>query len=699
MSRHIATRLGQSVWFCVACAVALLTGASPAQARVKKIVIDKRVSPAFEAMSTGAAGPYETIAGRAFGELDPNDPHNAIITDIRLAPKNANGKVEYMATFFLVKPIDMAKSSRLMWQEVPNRGGRITIGAAERNVGDVGLSAGWQGDNVGATTQAFPNANDYAVVPVAKNHDGSPITGTDTGRIFNATGVDSQPLLVYANTMPYRPASLDTTKATIITHAAETIDGVVSGVGTISAGDWAWASCSAAKPFPGTPDPTQVCLKDGFNPALNYYVVFTAQDPYVLGIGFAAFRDVGSFFRNATADDSGTPNPVASGISWIISRGRSQSGNFLKAFLHQGFNQDEAGRQVHDGSWPIIAAGQLPLNVRFGLPDGVPRLYGFEREAPQWWAHYPDPVRKRPASGILDRCTASHTCPKIVETFGAAEMWYLKMPPSLVGTAADTDIPLPSNVRRYYIPSSTHGGGPGGFSVSPLAVPNGSGAKWGACVLPANPIPYTQTSNALQVAFRQWVMRDIQMPPSRYPTLSDHTLAAPTKEALGFPTIPGLPATAPTGLINPAIEYDFGPGFNPIDQTGVITVQPPTIKQIVKMVVPRVDADGNELGGVPVVLNDAPLGTYLGWNITAAGLFKDKICSFTGGMIPFARTKAERVASADPRLSLEERYATHDGYVAKVRAAAAKAVAQGFLLQADADALVGQAAASNVLNP
>ncbi len=449
MSRHRVTRFGQPAWVRVACTLALLTAAAPSQAKVKKIVIDKKISPTPELSSPGVAGPYETLAGRAYGELDPNDPHNAIITDIRLAPKNSNGKVEYMATFFLVKPIDMSKSSRLMWQDVPNRGGRITLGALERSMGDVGLSSGWQGDNMGTTVQTFPNTADYAVVPIAKNPDGSPITGKVVGRIFNASRAESQRMLVYANTMPYQPASLDTTKATIFTHAGETMDGVVSGASAISSSDWAWANCSVANPFPGTPDPTRICLKNGFNPALSYYVVFTAKDPYVLGIGFAAFRDVASFFKNDAKDDFGTPNPVANGISWVISRGRSQSGNFLKAFLHQGFNQDEAGRQVHDGSWPIIAAAQLPLNVRFGLPDGVPRLYGFEREAPQWWAHYRDPVRKRPANGILDRCAATHTCPKIVETFGAAEMWYLKMPPSLTGTAADVDIPLPDNVRRY----------------------------------------------------------------------------------------------------------------------------------------------------------------------------------------------------------------------------------------------------------
>src|SRR5580765_2457565 len=171
---------------------ALLAMPSIADARVTKIVVEKKASPAFDGASFGAAGQYETLAGRAFGELDPNDPHNAIIQDIDLAPKNANGRVEYMATFFLVKPIDMSKSSRLMWHDVPNRAGRLTLAAASRVDGDVGLSSGWQGDNSGATV---PGANnDYVVVPVAKNPDGSAITGSVLGRIVNASGPDSQPM-------------------------------------------------------------------------------------------------------------------------------------------------------------------------------------------------------------------------------------------------------------------------------------------------------------------------------------------------------------------------------------------------------------------------------------------------------------------------------------------------------------------------
>ena len=697
MSLHTAKIFRRSAWVSVAVAAGLLAWARPVQARVKKIVIDTKVAPAFDGATFGDAGQYETLAGRVFGEIDPNDPHNAIITDIRLAPKNANGKVEYIASFFLVKPVDMSKSSHLMWQDVPNRGGRLTIVVGERNYGDVGLSSGWQGDNSGNTVPS--EKNDYAVVPVAKNPDGSPITGLVMGRIVNANGVDSKPMIVNANPVPYKPASLDTTKATLTTHASETIDGKIGATATIPSGDWAWAKCSATSPFPGTPDSTQICLKNGFDPKLLYQVVFTAQDPYVLGIGFAAFRDTASFFRNATQDDEGTPNPVAKQISWVISRGRSQSGNFLRALVHLGFTQDEANRKVYDGVWPIIAGRRLSLNSRFALPDGALKLYEAGGEGPQWWVALPDAVRGLPAKGILDRCTASNSCPKIIEHFGAAEMWGLNLSPALVGTAAEKDIPLPSNVRRYYIPSTQHGGGNGSFNVNPAAPPSCPGPNFGRGTFPANPVPHTETMNALRFHFRNWVMNDTPPPVSKYPTLAEQYLVDPTKEAMGFPTIPGVPATAPTGLINPLLDYDWGPNFNYLDGSGVPSKVPPTIKHAIKMKVPRVDADGNELGGVPVVLREVPLGTYLGWNITAAGFHKGKICNYAGGMIPFAKTKAERLANGDPRLSLEERYGNHGGYVSAVKIAASKAVAGGFLLQADADALVKQAEASNVLNP
>ena len=149
--------------------------------------------------------------------------------------------------------------------------------------------------------------------------------------------------------------------------------------------------------------------------------------------------------------------------------------------------------------------------------------------------------------------------------------------------------------------------------------------------------------------------------------------------------------------MNPVRDYDWGSGFNSVDGSGVPSKMPPVVKQVIKMKAVRVDSDGNELGGVPVVLREAPLGTYLGWNIVSDGFFKGQICNYAGGMVPFAKTRAERMASGDPRLSLEERYTSHDGYVEAVRRAATKAMSAGFLLQTDADALVAEAAASNVL--
>ena len=260
-------RLSNALLTSTACLTAVglvLAATAPTQARVTRIAIEKKVSPAFDGASFGGAGQYETLAGKAFGELDPNDPHNAVIQDIKLAPRNARGMVEYTATFQIVKPVDMSKASRLMWHDVPNRAGRITIVPIERGNGDIGLSSGWQGDSSGATAPG-PN-NDYVMVPTAKNPDGSAITGRVMARIMNASGKDSRPMIMHSNPMPYRPASLDTKEASLATHASETIDGTIGATAEIAPSDWAFAKCSAQNPFPGTPDPTQICLKNGFDP-------------------------------------------------------------------------------------------------------------------------------------------------------------------------------------------------------------------------------------------------------------------------------------------------------------------------------------------------------------------------------------------------------------------------------------------------
>jgi hypothetical protein len=662
--------------------VAIVALSAAAQARVTRVVVEDRKSPAFDGRSFGAAGQYEVLSGHVFGELDPADPLVAIITDIKLAPRNARGRVEYSATFTLTKPIDMGKASGVMIYQVPNRG--LVFFPVPDDGGHVILTNGWQGDipaRAGMQTIS---------VPVAHNPDGSSVTGLALATLANMPpGQHSLSLTggIGLGTPRPEPASLDTAQAHL---TRRTQDGAPS---EIAASDWAFADC-AATPFPGTPDPHRLCLKDGFDPAYLYELSYTAKDPLVLGVGFAATRDINAFFRNEAKDDAGFTNPIAGKVKAAVAIGFSQSGNFLRSFTHLGFNQDEAKRIVWDGIESNIAGRQLAMNLRFAAPGGAAGADEPGSEAVLWWGDYDDTARGRDKGGLLDRCRATNTCPKVFDLFGSSEFWGLRMSPDLVGTDAKADIKLPDNVRRYYFPGVTHGGGKGGFA---LDADHPAQSVTGQCTLPDNPNPSSDTTRALTVALVDWVVTGKEPPPSRYPTLAAGQLVQPTAAAMGFPKIPNAPT--PDGKLNALLDLDFGPGFNYRDLSGVITVEPPVIKRTLPSLVPKVDADGNETAGAPSPLHEAPLGTYLGWNMTAGGFYKGQGCGFSGGYIPFAKTKTERMASGDPRPSLEERYGTHDQYVAAVRTAAQRLVGERLLLPDDADRIVKQAADSAVLKP
>ncbi|HEY1394715.1 alpha/beta hydrolase domain-containing protein [Roseateles sp.] len=682
--------------------------AGAADARVTRIVVDE-VTPLI-----GEQRGYEQIRGRAFGELDPADPHNAVITDLKLGA-DPDGLVRYETNWVLTRPVGRRRSSGFLWHDVPNRGGEVRLQSGELAAGDIGLRSGWQADNAGSTgvprTRPEAARHHFVRAPLARV-DGKPVTGTVMARIINRSGPDSQPLMVQGNPMPYLPVSLDTTGTTLTVHTKETVDGRITTAGTVDPKDWSFARCDRGQPFPGTPidiDPSHapsnlpihVCLRGGFEPDKVYQLVYTAGNAYVLGVGMAAFRDVGAFFRFAKADDAGTPNPIAGQVRGSAIRGVSQSGNMVRQFLFMGLNQDEAGRQVHDGAWAIIAGRRVAANARWAQPDGVLELFQMGSEGPQWWVDWPDKARDLPARGLLTRCTASKTCPKVFEHFGAAEVYALKLSLEWVGSSADVDIPLAPNVRRYYVAGSPHGGGAGGFrhEAEPTSF-SCPGNNFGQATLAPNPLPHRELRNVLSAAMRDWVLKGTSPPPSRYPTLARRELVDPTREAMGFPRgVPSIPERVflPENFVFPVFDYDWGPGFDRVEASGVPDQIPPRIRRVLPAKVPRVDADGNEIGGVPTVLSMAPLGTYLGWNITADGIHAGQVCNYAGGYVPFARTRAEREAKGDPRLSLEERYRDHAGYIAAVKDAAGRAAAQGFLLPADRDRLLKEAAASDVL--
>lgn len=636
-----------------------VTGA-PADAAIVRLQIDKNDNQAFEGQTFGAAGAYEVLSGVAHGELDPRDPHNALIQDLATAPRNAHGMVEYSATFALARPRDMTRASGVMIYQVSNRGGGAVSGSAE---GHISVISGWQGDI------APDPARQTISVPTGKGE------GPVLARFVNiAAGTTTAPIGAGSGRPVPRPApvSLDTAKASLTWATSDTARPIV-----VPATDWAFADCAKA-PFPGTPDPGKLCLKDGFDPRRAYTLTYQARDPLVLGVGYAAIRDLVAFLRYDDTD----ANPARGGAKVAIGTGVSQSANVLRSMVHLDFNAAEDGRIVFDGILPSSSLRQNALDFRFAVPGGGASLYDYGTEGVMWWSPYQDRLRGLPLAGVMDRCMKSRTCPKVIEMFGASELWTLRGSPALVGPAAERDIPLPANVRRYYNPGVTHTGGPGGFGLTSRPM--------SACVLSTNPNPASDTLRALTTALVDWTQKGIAPPPSAYPTLASGQLADPAAVSAAFPRIPGVPA--PLGALNPLPIYDYGPGFNAADLTGVMSLQPPKVAGYAKLLVARTDADGNETAGVRSVLSQVPLGTYVGWNYAKGGYEDGLGCGSNGGFIPFAATRAQRLASGDPRPSLEERYGSRQVYVAKVQAAASALVKQRFLLPEDARRLTQEAA-------
>jgi len=667
LSSHQRTRIS---------ALALLAGLVVTEAASAHIVrLDMAApKPAFEGRVFGKTGAYEVIVGTAHGELDPNDPHNKIITDLALAPRNARGMVEYAATFQLARPVDAAKQSGVLIYNTVNRGAGAVSGYDE---GHISVISGWQGD-----IPPDPRLQTISV-PVARNRDGSPVSGPTIARFVD--------MPAETTTMPLNggqgrgvprppPLSLDTTRATLYRADEDR-----KPLQAIAAGDWAFADC-AATPFPGKPDPTKVCVKGGFDPKFAYTLGYIAKDPPVLGIGYAATRDLVAFLRYADKDAAGTANPSRGGAKNAVGMGISQSANYLRSLVQLGLNQAEDGRIVFDGVFPQNSLRENAMNYRFAIPGGGASLYDSGVEGVVWYGPYEDKLRGFKRASVFDRCLPTKTCPKVIEQFGASEMWGLRGSPALIGTDAKADIPLPANVRRYYNPSVTHGGGQGGFALA--------GRTTAACKLAGNPNPVADTARAHLVNLIDWVTKGTEPPPSAYPTLAKGELVTAEAAMAAFPAIPG----APRADLNRLQIYDNGPGFNAADLTGVPSKAPPAVTGFVPLRVPRVDADGNEaVSGVRSALLQAPLGSYLGWNIAAQGFYAGQNCGSNGGYIPFAKTRAERMASGDPRPSLEERYGDHATYVARVKTATDGLVKQRFLLPADAARLVRDAEASDIL--
>ncbi|MDR6517458.1 hypothetical protein J2789_000120 [Variovorax paradoxus] len=629
--------------------------------------------------SFGSVGAYEKITGTFTGEVDPKDARNAIIQDLQLVPLNANGKVEYTSDFVLFKPKDMSKASGVLRYDAPNRGNIVNLDRYFASRGYVFLTAAWQGDVPAAAGKLTLK------VPVAKNADGSSITGTYRAELLpTAATNDSLPLPggpFNAAMQAYPTASLDNTKpGYVLTRRINEGDARQ----LIPASEWKFAKCSAATPFPGTPDETSVCLKDKWDPAYLYELVYVAKDPKVMGLGLAALRDMITFFHRDASDSAGTANPVAAAIRNTIASGVSQCGNFMKTFVHLGFNEDRAGQKVFDGVFAQIAARQTNINMRFAIPGGGGGVRADHTAFGQAGTRglskdYVDDVAQR-RGGILSRCEASGTCPKLFIGFSGTEFYVLQGSPLLTDAWGTTDLVQPANARVYYYASTHHLLGLAslpGSSAGALYATNGN----------AGVIPVVR---ALYQNLEDWVVKGTTPPDSQVPKIADATLVRP--QQVKFPSIPGVNYT---GLVNNYSLLDWGPNYRPQDESGIATQVPPAyLGRDYAILVPQVDADGNDVAGIRSLDVVVPLGTNTGWNYTSVPGRIDQAGLF-GSYFPFAKTAALR--GADPRPSLQERYTDQAGYVAAVTAAADDLVAKRFMLRVDADAAIANAAANPVL--
>jgi hypothetical protein len=691
-----------------------VTATSNAEARITRIEITSE-EPAFGGKSFGTAGAYVKLIGRAHGEVDPNLPQNAIIQDISRAPKNARGKVEYTTDIAILKPADLAKGNGLQIVEVHNRGRKLMIGAFNDKVagnqeaintlqeaGDGFLMAegytliwfGWQPD-------VAPGEGRMTLdVPIAKNADGTSITGPVRTELTTLAATRTLNLssgwFTTMITKSYPTASTDNRTAfadgflpKMTVRAKEQSPRI-----EIPNSEWSFGNC--ADGGAARSNDTQICYPAQFQPGKLYELIYRAKDPTVNGLGFAAARDVGAFFKTRTKDDAGKANPVYRSGAKSIILGSSQSGRMIRTMIHLGFNRGDDGARVYEGAYPHIGGGLMPLNVRFGQPgrawgDQVDHLFP-AYDFPFSYTRQSDPVTGR-TQGVLDRCTETETCPRIFHVATALEVWEGRQSLGLTDPLGMRDVADPTNVRTFIMASTQHG---------PAAYPLPTTPPFGVCQQQGNPNPHRWTMRALLSGLKDWVKSDTIPPKSVVPRIADGTLVA--ADRVQFPIIPAntygnvpRPEMKHRLIFNPLHVLDYGTGWRAADSSGVISVEPPRVSTATYgALVPQVDADGNDIGGVRNVFIQAPIGTYTGWNLGRKDRFEDGFCSLSGSFVPFAKTKAERDAIGDPRRSIEERYPTKDAYAAAVKTAADALVTQRLLLPADAKMLVEQAATEGV---
>ena len=619
----------------------------PAQARVTRFETLSR-TPLAGGAPFGRSGPYDKIVGRLWFADRPGTAANRRIVDLQLAPRTADGEVVSSADVIILTPHDPRAANGSAVIDIPNRGGATALAlnrgrfsrdpAQPDELGDGFLMrhgftvavVGWQWD-----VPAEPGLLGLRA-PTATD-GGKPITGLVRSD-FHVDAPVAEHEIADRGHAPY-PVFDEHDPANVLTERED----ILATRRTIRRDRWHFAQHGGA-----------IALERDFVPGHIYELVYRARDPVVVGLGLAAVRDAVSFLKH----DDHAPVRIARAYGFGI----SQSGRFLRTFVQRGFDADEQGRPVLDGMIALVSGPALgSFDHRFAQPSRDAADFSsffYPTDIPPFHeAEWPLPVRL-----------------KVIDIDTSHEYWGRTA--SLMTTSDDGthDVALPDAVRFYAI-----GGG--------MHIPNLAPTVRAGMRQRTDPLDYRWVERALLLRLDAWVRDGTPPPPSRYPRVDDGTLVAP--EAWRFPTIPGLTAPAPVAL-HRTWRYDFGPRWN----EGIDDREPPGVGAPYATLVPRVDADGIDLGTLRLPEIAVPLATYTGWNLRTPDTgFGDRLVDFFGSFVPFAPNRAARVAIHDPRLSIAERYAGRTAYMNAYDAATAALVRDGYVLAEDAPALHARAEA------
>jgi len=648
-----------------------------AQARVVSVEVQSRTyfrgDNATDGTGSGV-GTYEKIVARVHFAVLPQDIHNSGIVDLAKTARNSKGEVEFSSDLFLMRPAANGNSAMLL--EIPNRGGKGILSLIDggktdpTSGGDFG--DGWllkQGYTVAALGWQWDVSSGLQLhAPIAHDKDGKHISGLLRDDFTPTQTATDWPLGHVMGTRlggtEYPVSDPEDTRDVLTIrdspHGNRTV---------IPRSQWSFShsvngQIEASDRF--------VHFEDGFQPGKIYELVYVVQDPVVAGLGFAAVRDFVAWMKHSP--------DAPEQVKYVYAEGISQCGRFLRDFLYEGFNADESGQIALDGVLAHVGgAGRGSFNYRFAQPsrDAQPM------SSIDWptdilpFTDLPedDPARSRNAkSGLLDKATTEHVLPKIFFSHTSYEYWGRAA--SLIHTTADgkADAEIGPNVRIYFYSGLQH------FSVPfPPEIPREPNGDVSAQQRPT-PLPIRWFWRAMIANMDAWVRSGTIPPPSRYPRIADGTLVSVTN--LAFPAVPGVNIPASN---NQGWDLDFGPNW----RQGILSIQPPAVLYAYQALVPRVDADGNDLGGIRLPEIAVPLATYTGWNLRSAATgAPTERTAFLGSFLPLPRNAEDAAASHDPRKPLDARYKSYDDYRAQFEKSLSKLIKDRYILPEDGQRLM-----------